>query len=110
MSSNKGLCLLLTAFLFGSAASAAPLTCPSVLQAGTNTYSLDNASLFDGPPDQMADLVPDPAGAMDRWNLDAVDPYLVCRFFGTNQTIIFHALGAKDCEAGGKPFQAFCQS
>jgi len=96
--------------LLACQARAAPSACPSVLQAGTTKYVLDNASLFDGPPDEMADLVPDPAGGFDRWNLAAVDPYLVCRFAGTSQTITFHAAGAKDCEAGGNPFQAFCRS
>ncbi len=72
-------------------------------------HPLVNVSLYDGPPDQMADLIPVAAGETDRWNLDGADPYLVCRFDGTTTVVTLHAGGAKRCEAGGKPFQAYCK-
>ena len=90
-------------------AGAAPATCPSSLSDGGTRHALDNASLYDGPPDQMADLVPVSAGDMDRWNLDGVDPYLVCKYSGTTKVVTFHAVGAKLCEGGGKPLRAYCR-
>ena len=87
----------------------APATCPSSLAKAGVMHPLVNASLYDGPPDRMADLIPVAAGETDRWNLDSADPYLVCRFDGTAAVVTFHARGAKLCEAGGKPFQARCE-
>ena len=90
-------------------AGAAPATCPFSLSDGGVRHALDNASLYDGPPDQRADLIPVSAGSMDRWDLDGVDPYLVCRYSGTTKVVTFHALGAKTCEGGGKPLRAYCR-
>ena len=90
-------------------AGAAPATCPASISGGGVSRQLVNASLFDGPPEEMAGLVPVSAGAMDRWALDRVDPYLVCRFQGTQTIMTFHAVGAKTCEAGGTPFRAYCK-
>lgn len=109
MSLNKLALAVLCLSLAASCASGAPVSCPPSLPSGATQHALNNASLFDGPPAEMADLVPDESGAMDKWDLDAVDPYLVCRYAGTAQIITFHATGAKDCEAGGTPFHAFCQ-
>jgi hypothetical protein len=57
----------------------------------------------------MADLVPDPVTPTALWDLAGVDAYLVCRYKGTEQTVVFHVQGAKACEAGGKPFHAGCR-
>ena len=88
---------------------AAPPSCPSSISDAGVSHELVRASLFDGPPEELADLIPVPAGAMDQWRLDRVDPYLVCRFRGTQKITTFHAVGAKVCEAGGKPFRAYCK-
>lgn len=69
---------------------------------------LDNASLFDGPPDQMTDLIPVSDKTADRWDLAGVDPYLVCRYKGTSEVVTLHAKGAKTCEATSNPFAAHC--
>jgi len=95
--------------LIACSAAAAPVNCPAFIQAGAVKDELNNASLYDGPPDEMADLIPDESGAMDIWNLDSVDPYLVCKYIGTAKIVTFHATSTKICEAGGKPFQAFCR-
>jgi hypothetical protein len=94
------------ALMFGAAAG--PMECPPALPRASG-HPLANASLFDGPPAQMADLVPDRAGDTDRWDLDGIDPYLVCRFARTDKTVVLHAVGAGACRAGGKPFRAGCQ-
>ncbi|NPD66652.1 hypothetical protein HN018_21580 [Lichenicola cladoniae] len=88
---------------------AAPANCPSSLIEAGSDHTLVNASLYDGPPDQMADLIPVPAGSVDRWSLDGVDPFLVCKFQGIMKVVTLHVVGAKVCEAGQKPFQAYCK-
>lgn len=58
----------------------------------------------------MADLIPEPAGNVDRWSLDGIDdPYLVCKYRGTDRTITLRSKGASVCEAGKKPFRAYCR-
>jgi hypothetical protein len=94
------------ALVFGAAAG--PIECPPALPQNAG-HKLANASLFDGPPAQMADLVPNRAGDIDRWDLDGVDPYLVCRFARTDKIVVLHATGAGTCRAGGKPFRAGCK-
>jgi len=44
----------------------------------------------------MANLVPVPGKTADRWDLTGVDPYLVCRYKGTNHVVTIHAQGAKE--------------
>ncbi len=81
---------------------AAPVSCPSSLScSGTGHRPVDDASLFDGLPNQEADLVPVSAGAVDRWNLNGADSCLACRFHGTSTVVTIHAVGAAFCEAGG---------
>lgn len=109
MSRNSLVPVLAVVVVACSGAGPAPAVCPSTLQDAAGKHVLDNASLYDGPPAQMADLVPAPAGAVDRWNLDGVDPYLVCMFKGTARVVTFRAVGAKVCEARKKPFSAYCK-
>jgi hypothetical protein len=106
---NRVLLLVFGGSLVAYPAIATPVNCPAFVQSDSGRHILDNASLYDGPPAQMADLVPEFMVKMDRWNIDHVDPYLVCEFAGTKQTVTFHAVGARVCEAGGKPFQAYCK-
>ena len=102
--------LLAVAAFATMGAVAAPAICPSSLRDGGSRHRLVNASLFDGLPSEMADLIPVAVGDVDRWDLDSVDPYLVCRFGGTAKVVTFHAVGAKVCEAGKTPFQAYCRN
>ena len=102
--------LLAVTALASTCAVAEPAICPSSLQDAGGRHRLVNASLFDGLPSELADLVPVTVGDVDRWNLDSVDPYLVCRFDGTAKVVTFHAVGAKVCEAGKTPFQAYCRN
>ncbi|WP_429485597.1 STY0301 family protein [Paraburkholderia youngii] len=113
MLSNKAL-FLAVCLVATSAACASPtrirFKCPSVLSAGGQHHVLDNASLFDGPPEEEADLIPEPGKTSDQWDLTGVDPYLVCRYHGTNSTFVIHAVGARTCEATSKPFAVHCTS
>lgn len=82
--------------------------CPSALSDGRQSYVLDNASLFDGPPEQLADLIPVQGKTADRWDLTGVDPYLVCRYKGTDKVVTMHVKDARACEATSHPFAAYC--
>ena len=95
--------------MLGQAAFAAPWRCPASLTPHGDSHRLNNASLFDGPPGEMADLIPIPSGAYDRWDVRNADPYLVCKYAGTDKIITLHAQGAARCQAGGQPFQAVCE-
>ena len=92
-----------------ASAIAAPVKCPSSINDAGIKHVLNNASLYDGPPDQMADLIPIPVGAVDQWTLDGVDPYLVCKFQNTTKVVTFHVTAANVCETGKKPFQVYCK-
>jgi len=108
MWSSKALCALFYAWASGAAV-AAPVACPvSVLDSGVR-HALNNAALYDGPPDQMASLVPVRAGRVDRWDIDQIDPYLVCKYKGTAKTITLHAKNVSECAAGMTPFRAHCK-
>ncbi|WP_410451495.1 STY0301 family protein [Paraburkholderia sp. 31.1] len=102
MLSNKT--LFLAVFLMATSVACASPTqvrfkCPSVLSAGAQHHVLDNASLFDGPPEQKVDLIPVSGKTSDQWDLTGVDPYLVCRYHDTKSTLVIHAVGARTCEA-----------
>lgn len=109
MSFNKALGVIFSTFVF-SACAATPhrFECPRSVSDGHQNHVLDNASLFDGPPEQMADLIPAQGKTADRWDLTGVDPYLVCKYKGTDKVVTIHAQGAKACEATSNPFAAYC--
>ncbi|MGH8779907.1 STY0301 family protein [Paraburkholderia sp.] len=90
-------------------ACAAKVSCPTSVSDGGVGHALNNASLFDGPPDKLVSLVPDSSGSVDRWDLTGLDPYLVCRFENTTKTVTLHAAASKSCVAGHKPFTAYCK-
>lgn len=103
------LMLLFVAHCFAASAATTHLfECPAHLSSGGKSHPLENASLFDGPAAQMADLIPVSGKTGDRWDLAGVDPYLVCRYRGTGQVLTLHAEGARNCEAAGDPFVAYC--
>ncbi|ACD20026.1 STY0301 family protein [Paraburkholderia phytofirmans] len=108
MWSSKTLCALFYALASGAAV-AAPVACPiSVLDSGVR-HVLNNAALYDGPPDQMTSLVPVRAGRVARWDIDQIDPYLVCKYKSTAKTITLHAKNVSVCAAGMTPFRAHCK-
>ena len=84
-------------------------SCPIVMLDAGIRHVLNDVSLYDGPPDEMADLVPAFTRNMDYWNTDGVDPYLVCQYKDTAKTITIHAKHVRMCAAGKKPFQAYCK-
>ncbi len=90
-------------------AQAAPVACPAHISEAGVEHVLFNASLFDGPPEKMGDLIPDNAGTVARWRLEYIDSYLVCRYQGTEKTVTYHVTKTHVCEAGKKPFQAYCK-
>ncbi|WP_429523206.1 STY0301 family protein [Paraburkholderia youngii] len=111
MLSNKAL-FLAACLAATSAACALPvqLQCPSVLSTAGQHHVLDNASLFDGPPERKADLIPVSGKTSDHWDLTGVDPYLGCRYHSTESTLEIHAVGSQTCEATSSPFTVHCTS
>ena len=88
---------LVVGFLFmASLVSAAPLaTCPQSIEDGSQSYTLNDASLFDGPPEELADLEPDNEGEM-VWSLPDYQNsaqqreqalYFVCKYSKTTKTL-----------------------
>lgn len=100
---------LLAALLCGSTL-AAGVQCPATLQDGGKPHALTNASLFEGPPEQLADLMPDSDNAI-RWALPDYQQsarargtalYLVCRYAKTRQTTTLQVPpDAKSCAVTG---------
>ena len=88
---------------------AAPLTCPGFVKDFSGEHALDNVSVFDGPPEQRADLIPDAYKGTAVWDARHIDPYLVCRYQGTGRTVAFHAVGARFCAGRHKPIRAYCR-
>jgi hypothetical protein len=105
---SESLCVVFWAVASGAAV-AAPVACPAnVLDSGVR-HVLNNAALYDGPPDHMVGLAPVPSGRVDRWDTDKIDPYLVCEYKGTARTVTLHAKNVSMCSAGMKPFRAHCK-
>ena len=89
---------------------AAPVSCPrSIDEAGRKHVLDNNLSVFDGPPEQGADLIGGSGGPHRMWEWEASDLYLVCRYKDTVRTVTFHAVGAKHCYGDSKPIRAFCK-
>lgn len=82
--------------------------CPANITVGPDRHQLYSASVFNGPPSEMADLIPDFGKKAARWDLDYIDPYLVCKYKGTEKVITLHVTGAKRCIAVRRPFAAYC--
>src|ERR1700712_2588607 len=63
----------------------AEVRCPALLQG----HRYEHASVFDGPPEEQADLGPDEGKrAVDIWRIGGLYgsgrlPYVVCRYAGT---------------------------
>ncbi len=72
---------VLTLASFSAIAAPPTASCPAYISEDGNTHSLSDASVFDGPPSEMADLVPTDAG----WDLTSYKSsprplYLVCKY------------------------------
>jgi len=70
-------------------------TCPQSIKDGSQSYALKDASLFDGPPEELADLEPDNDGEME-WSLSDYQQsaqqrgqalYFVCKYSKTTKTL-----------------------
>lgn len=59
MSWNKKLLLSTALFIFSGAACAEKITCPNTLPNALITHRLNDASLFQGPPEKQGELMPD---------------------------------------------------
>jgi hypothetical protein len=81
--------VLATAVLATAAPARAATRCPPTLDG----HAHQRASVFDGPPQEQADLVPDSMGAAgDEWRVGYLFdlgrvPFLVCRYAGTPRTV-----------------------
>ncbi|WP_419731206.1 STY0301 family protein [Lichenicola sp.] len=96
-------------FLLLSCMGMAPNRCPQIVADHGKDHVLDNASLFDTPPVNKVDLEPAVRGRRDVWDLDRIDPYLVCRYSGTATVVTLHVIGARTCFASGPLFRAYCR-
>jgi len=89
---------------------APPISCPATIKDETHAYPLNYASLFDGPPNKLADLMPDSdketvwtlplyqKGAHDRGE----SLYFVCRYSKTEKTLTLQVpKTAKKCSVYG---------
>ena len=80
-------------------AQAAPVSCPSYVADSGVTHALDDASVFDGAPAELADLEPTDHG----WDLtslrDSKRPiFLVCKYHASTATRTFKiARGTAAC-------------
>ena len=84
--------MALTVLMVGNATTllAGTLRCPTRISPGGQPHALQRGSVFDGPPRELADLIP----VDRRWNLapyraEKRDLYLVCRYQKTDQTTTF---------------------
>lgn len=108
--SRATLILLLVASL---PAHAAPISCPPEIQVSGVERSLSNANVFDGPPVELASLVP----VNGVWDTKVEDSatgqyYLVCEYAGTSSIMTIPLpTKIKACELGGtqKNLQVTCR-
>ena len=85
MSYNK---LLVVIVLLGCCdARAATTSCPAFVSDGGVTHPLTDASVFDGPPSQLADVEPTDRGWDFRFYRNSPRPiFLVCKYRGSRAT------------------------
>jgi hypothetical protein len=111
---NKKITILFTSLLLSllsinCLAQTPVVSCPATFSDKHTVYRLFNASLYDGPITNNAELVPEFKKEKAIWNIDPrMDPYLVCEYAGTRHTIVFHARSAAYCEKSKAPVQAKC--
>jgi hypothetical protein len=88
--------------------SAAKWACPSSIEARDVRYPLINAGVFDGPPEELAQLTPIPGRFPQHVLLNRENIYLVCEYEGYPNRIIVHAKEASYCGYSDAPFHAAC--
>ncbi|EKM0375263.1 STY0301 family protein [Cronobacter turicensis] len=109
MSWNNTLLLSTAVLIFSGAACAGKITCPNTLQSALTTHRLNDASLFQGPPEKHGELMPDNDNRI-VWTLKDYQAYgkkmdlplwLVCRYENTNHTVQLNVPdSASQCKAG----------
>ncbi|WP_239364170.1 STY0301 family protein [Snodgrassella communis] len=116
LSNNRKIAILFTSLLLNIIsmncyAQTSVVSCPSTFSDKHAVYRLYNASLFDGPITDNAELVPEFKKEKAIWAIGSrIDPYLVCEYAGTRHIIVFYAKGATYCEKSKTPVQAKCMS
>ncbi|MDI6460560.1 hypothetical protein QL185_13485 [Cronobacter malonaticus] len=122
MSWNKTLLLSTALFIFSGAACAGKIACPNTLQNALTTHRLNDANLFQGPPEKHGELMPDNDSHI-VWTLQEYQDYgkkmglplwLVCRYENTSKTVELKVPdSAYQCKAGSGEnstrFYAFCE-
>jgi len=79
-----GICLLSCAV----AGQAAELDCPAFEPSTGHRHALDSASVFDGKPEELADLEPqDGVWDLQPYRTPDRQLYLVCRYSGTKSVV-----------------------
>jgi len=107
---NMFLCALLSLGIVGCSNAKTPLfSCPESFTVGNKSSPLNNASLFDGPAVNRAELVPEITTHTKKLNIEPdLDLYLICHYKNVKHTISLHVVGATQCIINEKPFTAQC--
>jgi len=74
--------------------------CPAQLQLHTQSHTLKGATVFDGPIEERATLVPEfiaDAKQSAHWEAYQQTLYVKCRYQDTRHYIVLEAEGAKQC-------------
>lgn len=110
MSSSKYLMAFALASTCISACAAPSISCPATIKDNLHAYPLADASLFDGPPGNLADLMPDTDKEM-AWTLPLYQKgardrgeslYFVCHYAKTQKTVTLQVPKiAKKCSVYG---------
>lgn len=122
MSWSKSLLLVSALTLFSGMANAEKITCPDSFQVKSKPHRLNDVSLFQGPPQQLGELMPDTQNKTE-WTLKDYQDYarekdmplfLVCRYNGTDKAVTIKVPDtAKVCSAwygnGKEDFHASCE-
>lgn len=122
MSWNKTLLLSTAVLIFSGAACAEKIACPNTLPNALIMHRLNDASLFQGPPEKQGELMSDNDNRM-VWRLKEYQSYgkkmglplwLVCRYENTSKTVELKVPdSANQCKAGlgenSTRFYAFCE-
>ena len=108
MSWSNAVLLSASIFLSSGIAHAEKINCPETLKENNKTYIMNYVSLFMGPPEEKADVMPDTLDAW-VWTLKDYQDYvkehntslfLVCGYKGTDKTTIIKVpADAKKCSA-----------
>jgi hypothetical protein len=112
LSTRIGLLAAVIAFTADLAAAAEQTMCPEDIEDAGKRYRLERASVFDGPPEELADLIP----VNGRWDLlpyRATDRklYLVCRYKNTKavNTMVIPTNARQCVQAGSAKIRVACQ-